>query len=370
MPPFQTPQNRKKKAKPEDFDNALLRQTLAQPKQEEKSELPLADWRKLEVGKASNQASREGHTSDCLDGHLYIFGGLEFGRRSNSFLALNMETLKWRTVDSLNVPRERCYHASASWGTTIFIQGGEGLENPEEKMERGGRFGSLLRTRNSSMRETGGSVASPTKTRRSSQHSKGGHGGHGSSHGHGHSHTHGHNAEEEKQDHPPPSRVNTISVEGRPNAILLDDLHAYDTTTQKWTQVLSSLSPLPTKCHTMVCVAATPPRSDAADDQSQALEQTAAPYLVCFGGTSQYSSSMTDQMSFCRVDRALGGEAVWEACAASGDGPCGRSGHTMTPLSKHSFAIFGGVDSKDEFLNDLFIYEAREHSWSTIKECA
>ena len=40
----------------------------------------------------------------------------------------------------------------------------------------------------------------------------------------------------------------------------------------------------------------------------------------------------------------------------------------MTPLSNHSFAIFGGVDSKDEFLSDIFIYDARDHSWATIKE--
>lgn len=77
---------------------------------------------------------------------------------------------------------------------------------------------------------------------------------------------------------------------------------------------------------------------------------------------------MTNQMSFCKVENALKGEGIWEVCNASGDGPCGRSGHTMTPLSNHSFAIFGGVDSKDEFLSDIFIYDARDHSWATIKE--
>ena len=350
---LKTPQTKK----PVDFDNALLRTELAKPAQDPKSELPLADWRKLDIGRSPSQKSREGHSSNIIHSTLYIFGGLEFGVRSNTMLALNLEELKWSVIhengDEL-APRARCYHSSASWGNVIFFQGGEGIESAEEKVERSGRFGSLLRTRGSA-RDTG-TVSTPAKSSRKSHHHSNGH------------HRHHHESPEKPLPSHHPEKVETVHEEGRPNAILLDDLHAYDTVNEKWTEVLSSLAPLPTKGHTMVSIYATPPSSETEEEQSQSLNLSAVPYLICFGGTSQYSSTKTDQMSFCKVESALQGEGVWEVCTPSGDGPSGRSAHTMTVLSKFSFAIFGGVDSKDEFLNDLFIYDARAHTWSTIKE--
>ena len=262
---FKTPKNKEPDV---DWDNPSLRRVLAEPNQPPiDSDLPLADWRRLEANRAENQSSREGHSASICGDHLWIFGGLEFGKRSDSFIALNMETLKWAQIVSEDVPRARCYHASATFGEQyIFIQGGEGIETGDEKMERSSRFGSMLRTRRTMMRDTPSS--SPTKTRRSSQ------GGHERKSG-----------EEPDEKSETAARVNTINMEGRPNAILLDDLHFFDTTKNTWKCVMSSLSPLPTKSHTMVCIFATDLKSKGGDEQGQAQQQTAIPYLVTFGGS-------------------------------------------------------------------------------------
>ena len=104
---------------------------------------------------------------------------------------------------------------------------------------------------------------------------------------------------------PPPSGESENGTRGRPaNAILLDDLHAYDTVNEKWTEVLSSLAPLPTKGHHGFDLPL--PSSETEEEQSQSLNLSAVPYLICFGGTSQYSSTKTDQMSFCKVESAAG----------------------------------------------------------------
>ena len=151
-------------------------------------------------------------------------------------------------------------------------------------------------------------------------------------------------------------RINTVQEDGRANAILLDDLHAYDID-REMDSVLSSLSPLPTKSHTMVAILATPPRRNDDEAGVKDIQLVTMPYLVCFGA-SQYST-MTNQMCFCPIISALEGDAIWEISESGGEGPGGRSGHTMTVLSKYSFAIFGGVDSNNAFERHLYLQCSR-----------
>ncbi|RUS89642.1 hypothetical protein EGW08_002563 [Elysia chlorotica] len=122
----------------------------------------------------------------------------------------------------------------------------------------------------------------------------------------------------------------------------LDQLAAFDTLTQTWALVETrGVSPLPRAAHSAV-------RVDMA--------------VYIFGGRLA-GVRMSD---LHRLDLQ---SFTWSgALACNGDGPEGRSWHTMTRINEKNVILMGGYSDSNEILDDLWMLNVESLTWSLLQQ--
>ena len=82
--------------------------------------------------------------------------------------------------------------------------------------------------------------------------------------------------------------------------------------------------------------------------------------IVAFGG-SNASTCFDDTL----IIRPTAGSKQAEWSTTSGPGPCGRRGHTLTPLDDNRLLLFGGTTRTASF-NDLYLFDAGKMRWLPV----
>ena len=82
----------------------------------------------------SSSPNRKGHTCASLNGELYISGGTSTftDRMLDSVEVLNLETLKWRNISSMNIPCSSHTMENVNGELTVF---GGGSLRPLDSLE-------------------------------------------------------------------------------------------------------------------------------------------------------------------------------------------------------------------------------------------
>ena len=144
-------------------------------------------------------SGREGHTLVSFHDNAYMFGGYENGAKGNSVERFHVPTRKWTKEECVGTPPSpRGYHCACQYEEFMIVHGGEGT------LDKAEYFNDVC------LNDPMGS---------SRKHSK---------------------VIKARQD-------NGSSIR------CLDDMYLYNMLNRRWTEVKSSLSPLPRKGHTL-CV--------------------------------------------------------------------------------------------------------------------
>lgn len=82
-------------------------------------------WRKVKM-EGWAPGARQGHCACVVGGKIYVFGGMEGAKRTNSTMAFDLKARKWQRIKvSGHVPSPRCYASSWSSGSRFYVHGGE-----------------------------------------------------------------------------------------------------------------------------------------------------------------------------------------------------------------------------------------------------
>merc|ERR1719197_2175884 len=120
-------------------------------------------------------------------------------------------------------------------------------------------------------------------------------------------------------------------------------MHCFDTETQRWKPLLTSMAPLPRKGHTIVPV-----------------RKNKEILLLLLGGAPSGGSSLRMDMEVAMTKHAEleTGRAVWQRQRVAGNPPLPRHGHTCTVVDRRRLVVFGGASAHDEtLLNDLHVLD-------------
>lgn len=245
-------------------------------------------------------SGRAGHSADLVGEYMYLFGGMQAGTRVNTTVALNVEDRTWSRVNTSGAPPSaRSEHASWVHNDVLYIQGGESSTPMDEDAES----------------EAGGGLGSASLGKSSSKAS--------------------------------------ISFGGATHKRLcLDDLHALDTTTFKWTQIHTRLAPLPRKAHTATVL--------------DAVTGSTGSTAVLFGGIASGLGEPLDDLVMLDLSMLGSWKAMWVKPEIEGTAPSARFGHSATAITDHSIVIFGGATSTTTFVNDMHMLDLKKMQWHRV----
>ena len=94
--------------------------------------------------------------------------------------------------------------------------------------------------------------------------------------------------------------------------------------------------------------------------------------VVLYGSGPKQSTALRKYHSRTRLVKAMhcvsvralpGVTKVWLCTGPGGKDPPPRSGHSCTPLPHGRLLIFGGVDDKGSYKNDMFIVDTKRMTW-------
>jgi N-acetylneuraminic acid mutarotase len=215
--------------------------------------------------------ARQGHCAGTIGGTMFVFGGMEAGKRTNSTLSFDIESSKWqRRKVSGEVPAPRCYAASWTSGSKFYIHGGE-AEGSSQALDH---------TR------LDASTGRPTEV----------------SHDTSLTHT---------------DVFRMVNDRVRVKRRCLDDVCCFDTQKNQWTHITTSLAPLARKGHTLT-----------------RTSSNGKPVMVMLGGAPSGSTELCPMSPFVLSadDRELqSGRAMWTTPDVGSELPTARFGHSCTP---------------------------------------
>ncbi|KAI8851791.1 hypothetical protein BC829DRAFT_360887 [Chytridium lagenaria] len=85
--------------------------------------------------------------------------------------------------------------------------------------------------------------------------------------------------------------------------------------------------------------------------------------IFTFGGFHLYSASVNNSLYVLNADTM-----VWSKVEQTrGEPPCARYGHSMTLWGSNKLVIFGGCDSSDADLNDVYILHLSDMTWEKLQ---
>lgn len=107
--------------------------------------LPEMCWRKSEIS-GLIPGNREGHTSHLIKNELFIVGGMSHGERSCGVIKYEFESKHWKdVVVKGKSPPNTCYHGGCTFGSLIYLFGGEVSRNNGDKSDVENEALSLLK---------------------------------------------------------------------------------------------------------------------------------------------------------------------------------------------------------------------------------
>jgi N-acetylneuraminic acid mutarotase len=253
-------------------------------------------WKKINITDGWTPGARQGHSAVVINRSMYVFGGIEGAKRTNSTLAFNLSSSQWQRLKvSGNVPEPRCYAASWTIGPNIYIQGGEAE----------GKSATFDHTRLDDR------TGRPTEI--------------------------SHNTALTQSD------VFAMVNDGvRIKRRCLDDLCFFNTQTNQWKSIATVLAPLARKGHTVT-----------------RISSTGAPILVMLGGAPSGSAKVCSMAPYVlTADEQIlhANRAMWTTPDLDCDHlPIARYGHSCTPsfTPEPHLIIFGGMADDGELLDDM-----------------
>lgn len=280
-------------------------------------------WKKLESLTSYRPACKESHSLTSIGPHhVATFGGYESGRRVNSIAILNVANGEWRIPHVKgDPPLPRSLHASTGFNNIVLVHGGDGVLG-DSNDKRGGLC-------------PGDSISTAPK-----------------------------------------NKSNTISSGDIVNS--LDDFYAfnmgYDINQYKgtWVKLVSSLAPLPRSGHTLTTL--------KIDDKQ---------LILLFGGYSRETSATSNSIHICFTDDIIQylhnyenipkynssmtqsniKPITWRTLKCHGKLPVPRHRHSASIIKQSNIqylAIYGGINSNNEILNDLCLLDLVTYNWTTI----
>ena len=280
-------------------------------------------WKKLESITSYRPACKESHSLASVGPHhVATFGGYESGQRVNSIAVLNVANGEWRVPHSKgDPPLPRSLHASTGFNNIVLVHGGDGVLR-DSNDTRGGLC-------------PGDSISILPK-----------------------------------------NKSNTISSGDTISS--LDDFYAFnmgkDIEQYKgtWVKLVSSLAPLPRSGHTLTTLKV---------DEKQ--------LILLFGGYSRETSATSNSIHICFTDDIIKylhdyenipkynssgiqnnvKPITWRTLKCHGKLPIPRHRHSASIIKQSNvqyLAIYGGINSNNEILNDLCLLDLVTYNWTTI----
>jgi N-acetylneuraminic acid mutarotase len=124
------------------------------------------------------------------------------------------------------------------------------------------------------------------------------------------------------------------------NADSLDDTWIYDYGLNKWSRVISLITPPKRHAHSMEC-----------GDHASAF---------LFGGKD--GINVFSDLWFFDL-----GKLQWEELSSSIPAPSARYAHSMVPLGNSKILLFGGKNETGYFLNDTWLFDTSSRAWEQIR---
>lgn len=297
-------------------------------------------WHKREIAGSLGYvpAARESHSSASINSNVYIFGGYEGSKRTNTLLVYDVVHGQWKvaTATSGIPPSPRSMHASVAFDDVVIIHGGEGYVDNNSNSNS-------YNSSSHGIYEAKSDLVCP-----------------GDSFGVKNKHL---------------STMNRTYI--GEHVSCFDDMYAFvpnnantNSSSGKWLKLQMLLAPLPRSGHSLTVA--------TIEGKKQ---------MILFGGYSRDNNACSTSVHICNCGDVLkyiadkgsssssSGSLIsklkpisWRTVTCSGKGPSARHRHSATVVTMQSvshLAIYGGINNNNEATNDLHFLNLSSFAWST-----
>lgn len=322
-------------------------------------------WHKV-ISPGLQGTPREGHSSVAYHRSLYVFGGVENGRRTNTVMKLDVVTSKWMHVPCGGAkPCPRSHHTSHLIGKYMIIHGGEGIKPTEIELDAVTKAFEI----SSRMMQGTGILDNHSSTITDKQDPSIS----GICPGDGLGGKARHSVKIVDPAENTAIAPSTTIVEQDSVISTLDDFYALNLETHFWHKIQCSLAPLPRKGHSMNVAPV------LVDGEIQEV-------LVVFGGYASESHTLSNSLHICTCRDILStldkyetkilknsgildyaAPVTWRILHCSGKPPPARYRHCACVIpDSNIMVVFGGIVNSTDTIrasNEIFVLDFNSLAW-------